>query len=256
MERCQSIDMGLIQYAIMNDIHFPYESPLYYRALSQMQSFPDLRGIILNGDIAEIESVSKHAKGPRSQSILLDELDYLNQKLDELMKLFPGIPICYVCGNHEYRMFRFVRDVAPQLYGMLDAPLLLKFHDRKNFKFVDYTPNQLVKVGLCRDLYARHEPLSGGATHAKGTAEKSVVSIIYGHTHVYQTYTHKKFGPTPYSVTAISNGWLGDINKDCFDYRGSKDNWQEGYMRIDCEENTGEYEWHFQVLNSPRNILR
>lgn len=47
-------------------------------------------------------------------------------------------------------------------------------------------------LGLARDM---HHSLVGtyeAINHAKGTAEKSYVSLIYGHTHVYQSYTHKK----------------------------------------------------------------
>lgn len=138
--------------------------------------------------------------------------------------------------------------MAPQLWGMLTEPKLLKFDERVGWFFHDYGPTQLVKVGLTRDLYCRHEPLAGGQFHAKATAEKSTVSLIYGHTHVFQQYTHKKFGPTPYNVTAISNGWLGDITKDCFNYRGPKDNWQSGFMRVDCDLNTGDYECRFRYL--------
>jgi hypothetical protein len=161
--------------------------------------------------------------------------------------MFGDIPIDYICGNHEYRIYRYIRDVAPQMWGMINMPKLFRFDERKNFRFHDYTPTQLVKVGVTRDMYCRHEPLAGGANHAKGTAEKALVSIIYGHTHVHQTYVHKKFGPTPLSVTAISNGFLGNINVDCFSYRGSKDNWQLGFTRIDCDEK-GNYEARFIYL--------
>ena len=240
--------MSVIQYAILNDVHFPYESKNYYKAITQMQLWPDLRHIYLNGDIAEIESVSTHPKSPRAQKLLLDELDYINQKFDTLQKMFPDIPVEYLCGNHEYRIYRYIRDIAPQMWGMLSEPKLFKFEDRPLWKFHDYTPNQLVKIGVADNLYCRHEPVGSGANHAAATAAKSLVSIIYGHTHVYQIGTHKKFGPDPITVTAISNGWLGDITKDCFDYRGSKDNWQQGFMRIDCDETTGEWEARFQYL--------
>lgn len=131
---------------------------------------------------------------------------------------------------------------------MFNEPKLFKFEDRPGWKFHDYGPTQIVKVGLAENLYCRHEPLVNGQAHARGTAEKSLVSIIYGHTHVRQTFTHKKFGPVPYNVTASSNGWLGDISKACFEYRGSKDNWQNGFTRIDCDEKTGEYEERFIYL--------
>ena len=240
--------MTVVQYAILNDIHFPYEGKHYYKALELMRSWPDLKGIWLNGDIAEIESVSAHPKSPSAQQSLLGELEYINQKFDQLQKMFKDVPVHYLSGNHEFRMYRFLRDCAPQLWGMLNEPKLFRFEERPLWKFYDYGPKQLVKIGKADNLYCRHEPLTGGATHSKGTAEKSLVSLIYGHTHTYQQFTHKKFGPKPLNVTAISNGWLGDITKSCFDYRGSKDNWQSGFMRIDCDEKTGEWEARFQKL--------
>lgn len=213
-----------------------------------MKSWPDLRGIYLNGDIAEIESVSTHPKSPSAQKALLSELDYVNKKFDQLEKMFSGIPIHYICGNHEYRIYRFIRDVAPQMWGMLKLPSIFRFDERKSFKFYDYGPTQLVKIGSAKNLYCRHEPLVGGANHAKGTAEKSIHSIIYGHTHVYQSYTHKKFAEKPFNVTAISNGYLGNISAECFNYRGSKDNWQLGFSRVDVDEKSGDYEVRFISL--------
>ncbi len=239
--------MAIVQYAVLNDIHFPYEGPAYYKALEAMRSWPDLRHIYLNGDILEIESVSAHPKTPSAQRALLTELEYGNQKFDQLQKMFPGVPVDYIAGNHEHRIFRYIRDIAPEMWGLIQCPKLLKF-DERGWKYHEYGPTQLVRIGNATNLYCRHEPLSGGASHAKGTAEKSLHSIIYGHTHVYQTFTHKKFGVVPLSVTAVSNGFLGDIKSDCFHYRGSKDNWQAGFMRIDCDEETGCYELRFHYL--------
>jgi predicted phosphodiesterase len=241
--------MGIIQYAVLNDIHFPYHDRKAYRkALNMMQKWPDLRHIYLNGDIAEIESVSSHPKGPTAQSMLLQELELVNKELDSLAKLFPDLPVTYVCGNHEYRIYRYIRDVAPQMWGLAEAPSLLKFDERPTWKFIDYGPSQWVKCGKTSNLWLRHEPLVGGATHAKGTAEKAYVSVLYGHTHVYQQYTHKKMGPKPFLVTATSCGFLGDIKAPCFNYRGSKDNWVNGFTRVDCDEKSGEYSVQFITL--------
>lgn len=237
-----------MQYAALNDIHFPYEGPAYFKALEKMRHWPDLRHIYLNGDVAEIESVSTHPKTPRAQQNLLEEIVVVNQKLDTLQNRFPDVKVTYIAGNHEHRIYRYIRDMAPQLWGLFDCPKLLKF-DERGWKYVDYGPTQWVKCGMTRDLYLRHEPLAGGAAHAKATAEKAYVSLLYGHTHVYQQYTHKKNGPTPFNVTATSCGWLGDITQGCFDYRGSRDNWQSGFTRIDCDEQTGEYEVRFIFLD-------
>ena len=238
--------MSIEQYAILNDIHFPFESQAYYVAIDEMRKWDNLKAIYLNGDVAEIQSLSRHPKSPKEVQLLIDELDYVNQKFDTLQNLFPGVPVYYIEGNHEYRIYRYLRDVAPSLWGMLSAPNLFKFPERPGWLFFDYGPNQLVKVGKTKDLYARHEPVSSGVNCAKQTAEKYYVSVIFGHTHVYQTYTVKKMGPAPYNVTAWSNGFMGDISNPCFNYRSPKENWQLGYMRIDCESRTGAYECRFR----------
>lgn len=232
--------MSVCQYAVLNDIHYPYESPRYKDALTMISKWPDLRHIYLNGDIAEIESVSAHPKGPGAQRSLQAEMDYVNQKFDELQRMFPGVPATFIEGNHCHRIFRYVRDVAPEMWGLLHTPEMFRFTQRK-WKFVPYGPVQWQKCGEA-NLWLRHEPLSGGANHSKGTAEKSLVNVLYGHTHVFQQYTHKKMGPKNLLVTATSGGWLGDATKACFDYRGSKDNWRLMFTRIDCDVKTGEYE--------------
>lgn len=240
--------MSIVRYAVLNDVHFPYESSKYHVALKRISAWGNLAGIFFNGDIGEFESVSTHPKGPTAATRLRKELDYINGKFDYIQKTFADIPVTLVCGNHSYRIFRYVRDVAPEMWGVVPScPKLLRFDERPGWKFVDYGPSQLVRCGKS-DLWLRHEPLAGGANHAKGTAEKSYVSILYGHTHVYQQYTHKKFGPRPIIVTATSGGWLGDPKHDVFDYRGSKDNWVQGFSEVECDERTGEYELYFRRL--------
>lgn len=233
--------MAIVQYAVLNDIHFPYESPKYKKALSIIESFPDLKHIYLNGDIAEIESVSSHPKTPNSQKSLMAEMDYINSRFDEIEKTFKKVPVTLIEGNHCYRIFRYIRDVCPELWGLLHTPELFKFPKRQ-WKFIPYSPTQWQKCGDS-NLFLRHEPLVGGVNHAKGTAEKATVDVLYGHTHVFQQFTHKKLGPDGGKlVTATSGGWLGDITQRCFDYRGNKDNWREMFTRIDCDEKSGKYE--------------
>jgi predicted phosphodiesterase len=237
--------LAIVTYSVINDVHIPYQAKAYYDAIKLMKTWPNLKHIYLNGDIAEIESVSTHPKTEGAKRLLLDELDCLNSELDALAKTFPDANVTFVEGNHCSRVFRYIRDVAPEMWGLVHLPTLLKFDKRDGWLFVPYGPSQWVKCGKTHDLWIRHEPLGGGMGHAKVTAERSYVSVLYGHTHQYQQHTIKKIGPKPYHVTATSGGWLGDIKQPCFDYRGCKDNWQLGFTRIDCDESTGEYELRF-----------
>lgn len=233
----------MIRYAVLNDVHFPYESQAYYRALKIMQTWSDLKGIILNGDIAEIESVSGHAKHPEGNQFLSREIDYVNDKFDYIEKTFQGVPVAFVEGNHCHRVFRYIRDISPQLWGLVEAPSLFKF-DERGWKFFRYGPSQLVRIANS-DLWVRHEPLGMGQSPAKVTAENSWVDILFGHTHIQQTYVVKKFGPTQKIIRAYSGGWLGDSKHPIFDYRGSKDKWVQGFNMIMIDEKTGEYYYQF-----------
>ncbi len=234
------------QYAVLNDIHFPYENKVAYKkALDIMKALPNLEHIYLNGDIGEIESVSKYTRSPQAANILKNEIDYINNKLMELETMFPNVPVTYIEGNHEHRVHTFILNIAPQFWGMNSIEELFHFDKRPHWKFIPYTNSQWVRCGKTNDLYLRHVPLGTGQNHSKGTAEKIYVSLLYGHTHGYQQYTHKIHGPRPYTVTATSNGWLGDITKDCFNYRGVKDVWVNGFSIVECDEETGKYEIKF-----------
>ena len=134
--------------------------------------------------------------------------------------------------------------MAPALWGLIDIPSMLKIGERPKWNFVGYGPDQLVKCGAS-SLYLRHEPYGKGVGHAKATAESSFVDIAYGHTHTYQTFTHKKIGPVPVYVKAYSLGWLGDKKRSVFDYRGPKDSWVEGITHVECDTESGKYTLDF-----------
>lgn len=235
----------MVRYGILNDIHFPYENRIAYRvAMKILRSIKDLEHIYLNGDILEMQGVSSHPIHPGERASFCSEIQYANKRFDEMQSLFPDVPVTLIEGNHCYRFFRYIRDVAPHMWGLIDCPLILKFDERPKWKFVPYGPTQLVKCGDS-NLYLRHEPLGRGQNHSKQTAEASYIDIGYGHTHTYQTYSHTKFGPTPIMCKAYSLGWLGDKSRHCFDYRGSKDAWVTGFTIVEADPKTGQYSLEF-----------
>lgn len=239
------------RYAILNDVHFPFEDKQRYSVTLNIVKSIGVVGLYLNGDIGEFQGVSSWPLHPTEKNInLCAELQYMNKKFDELQEMFPDVPVTYICGNHENRLFRYIRDLAPHLWGVVPGcPDLLKFPERPYWKFVDYAPDQLVRCGKSK-LYLRHEPLGRGQNHAKATADSSYVDIAYGHTHAYQTSTSRRFGPSPYVVKAYSLGWLGDKSRHVFDYRGPKENWTHGFTIVECDPKTGNYTLEFINLSS------
>jgi len=227
--------MGLALYGILNDIHFPYEDKVAYElALKVLSDQPNLAHIYLNGDVPEFEAVTAHQKYMLAKDYLFEEVEYTNKRLDELQDRFPGTPITWISGNHEYRLERFLERQARELYGCgMDMVTLFNLAGR-GIDWVPYGPRQLVKCGQS-DLYLRHEPLSSSRTHSKITAEGSNVSIAYGHTHTYQEYSVKRLSVESPIITATAVPFLGDIKAKVFNYRGSKDNWQNGFAIVSCD---------------------
>lgn len=236
--------MSLKRYGILNDIHFPYECrPRYSVALKIFRKMR-IDGLYLNGDICEFQAVSNYPTNMAERIDFSKEIAYANKRFDELETLFAGLPVTYLCGNHEHRFYRFVQDLAPQMWGITDTPALLRFPERPGWKFIPYGPSQLVRCGKS-NLYLRHEPLAGGMTATKVTAEGSVVDVATGHTHTYQSYTHKKIGPKPVTNVGYTLGWLGDPQRQVFDYRGPRDKWVRGCTLIECDEASGQYTLEF-----------
>lgn len=248
---------SIVTYVILNDVHFPYEDRSRYKvAINIFKSLNNLAGIYLNGDIGEFQGVSAWPTHPTEKGMgFVKELDYMNKKFDEMQSDFQGIPVTYLCGNHENRFFRYVRDIAPAMWGVIDCPQLLKFPERPHWKFVDYGPSQIERCGKS-NLYLRHEPLGGGGNPAKLTAEKSYIDIATGHVHKYCTYSHKKFGVKPIINTAYCLGYLGDKSRHVFDYRGSKDEWVVGCTVVECEVKTGQYTLEFINLEKIPTFYR
>ncbi len=235
------------RYAILNDIHLPFESKTSYSVALKIMQDVGINHIFLNGDIGEFQGVSSWPSHPSEKMNFCQEVNYINKKFDEMMVLFPDVPVTLICGNHSWRFFRYIRDVAPAMWGLIDCPSLLKFPERPNWKFVDYGPTQLVRAGKA-NLYLRHEPLGMGVNCAKATAEGSWVDIAFGHTHIYQIHTHRKYGPSSLLTKAYSLGWMGDKSRHVFDYRGAKDRWVNGFTIVECDTTDGSYTLEFIVL--------
>lgn len=233
------------EYVIFNDAHWPYESSLYDTALDFLETRPLLKSIYLNGDLLEVESLTSHPRHPLGIKFFKDEIDYGNARFDELEVRFQGVPVHLNEGNHCYRFFRYLRDKAPELFGLkgMSIPEQFEFKKRKDYSFLEYSPTQLKRCGKS-NLYLRHEPIGSGSGHAKTTAERSIIDIAYGHTHVYQEYTDKKFGPIPLINTATSLGWIGDSREEIFGYRPAKEHWCELFTLVQCEVKTGAYTKH------------
>jgi len=166
-----------VKTLIISDVHAPHhDERAYDAAYSAWTAFsPDT--IVILGDFADCESLSAHQpEGPRRFCRIEKELLGVNELLDGLDELGADRKI-YVCGNHEFRLPRYLALVAPELSGAVSLRRLLHLK-RRGWEWVDYRRS----VSLDGVTYTHDVQKSGRYAHVTA-AERNFAAIATGHTH-------------------------------------------------------------------------
>ena len=201
--------------------------------------------VILLGDFADFYTISSHPRdlGFSIQNFLINEVDCVKKRLDEIDKFF-DCKKTFIEGNHEYRLARYIRDRAPQLFGYLDCPYLFDMDKRPNWTWVPYSPSQAYRV-LGSNLYARHEPIG---PNAKTTAQKAMANVIHGHTHRRESSQVVALDGKNY--IAHSGGWLGNKNAKSMQYVKNHHQWTLGFDIVYvCEKTKRFYITPVQIMD-------
>lgn len=240
--------MAIENYLIINDVHVPFHCKKSFSIFKKILKDHPPNRLYLNGDIPEFESVSRHTKRPNHIRFLIEEIAETNRYLDDIQKIYKG-PITWLYGNHEYRLDRYLVNMAPMLIGSVTCNDAFKIHQRSKFNSISYMPRQLIRCGKS-NLYLRHEPVGGGINHAKSTSEKSDFDVAYGHCHTIQSFTTKRLGG--FRKRSYALPCMLDWDNENFDYRGPKDNWTKGFTHVQAETKTGHY--HLQCVETVDNM--
>lgn len=226
---------------IIPDCHIGHEDKRAYNLMLKVAKKIKIDEIVILGDYADFFAVNSHGSHPQVLPMIIDEVDAVKKRLDELDKLFPKAKKIYIEGNHEHRIERFLLNNAPALFGVTSTEHLLDINRRPNWKFVKYGPNQSYKI-LGSKLKARHEPLGSSA---KATASKALTSLVYGHIHRIEE-SHV-VGLDGTNHVCFSVGWLGDKSADkIFGYVKSHHQWQLGFGLVYVNEKT-KYFYHDKI---------
>ena len=111
----------------------------------------------------------------------------------------------YVCGNHEDRLERYLKDKAPELLAFVDIPRLLGLAER-GWEYVPYrSSTTLGKVHITHDVG------SAGRYNVWKALDTFQASAVTGHTHRLG-YVVEGNARGRRQVLA-QFGWLGDISK-------------------------------------------
>lgn len=213
---------------VVPDTHVPFHDVRAWketlRSIRQIQPW----GVVIIGDFADFYSVSSHSRNPQRKHELHREVKAVNAELDRLAAAYSG-PVCFVEGNHEDRLRRYLWDKAPELFGLVDIPELFKLPQR-GWKHVPY--RQSLKVGK---VTFKHDY---GGKAGKYAAEQSLEAfggnLVIGHTHRGKVTYIGEGRPDGDPHFCLNVGWLGDLEQmDYVDPDKVRRDWQTGFGRVD-----------------------
>lgn len=240
-------------YFVTGCVHAPWHNKKMFNAIYNyiIKEGVELSGVILDGDIVDLHSLSRHDVGNIPlEGVTLDwEYREANKFLDEIDDLMSGINVVsnpdkiFIYGNHEDRYNRTVNMIDISKYGkaLLSPSDGLKLADR-GYSILDDWRSGHVKFG--NKLEINHGEFVNVHT-AKKTIDTYRKSVLYFHTHRFQIYTEGLVG-------GWNMGWGGDINADVFNYatRAMKSSWMNGAALVTLDKDGYYYVQPLLYLNN------
>ena len=234
---------GVKRLGICNDIHLPYHDKFAVQACFAEFKKRGVDGIYLNGDIMDLEDVSRFEKMPDGR-YLRDEIEVGRSFVKSLRKLFPNIPIYWKDGNHEKRLESYVSSKAPELvklFGMdIPTQLELSYHD-----IIHVPEHKVARFGKLWIAHGHELGLKSGTVNiARQVRMRVGVNVIFGHWHKQQVDTSRNLADEVHGAWAL--GCLAYLKPR---YTGVLNQWTQGAATVDLNED-GSFQVHpFQIVD-------
>jgi len=103
---------------LIGDLHSPFHDKRAIQVTYHHAKKEKVDAVFINGDLIDFHVLSFHEKDPDRRIPLSEELEITREILTNMRKVFRGIPIYYIPGNHERRMERYLANKAADLLGV------------------------------------------------------------------------------------------------------------------------------------------
>ena len=234
-------------YFITGCAHAPWHNKgMYESVLNYLSKEVELQGLILAGDIVDLNSLSSHDKGKKPLKGVT--LDWEYEEANLLMNDFDGLDVVskdYIFGNHEDRYSRYMSDINNSKLGksLMSPEVGLKLRER-GYNFYRDWKNDCISLGNHLDV--THGEFINVHT-AKKTIDTYRKSTLYFHTHRFQIYIEGLVG-------GFNMGLGADIDADIFGYatRAMKKSWFNSACVVNLDK---EGFYHVQPLMYINNKL-
>ena len=227
-------DKGVVKRAIVTpDKHFPLHDvdaiSVVKKAIEIVK--PDI--YIDLGDTGEWAYFSTHYWRGRSAKPMEDLIPLLDSDVNEVNAGMDWIDESldkvdckerhFIQGNHEVWLDKFVERYPYLSHYMTEKVLRLK---ERGYKYHPYNRKKILRIGK---LHFTHGKFTT-KYHAHKHLDHYGKSVMYGHTHDLQRYTHTNLDGTR---SSWSLGCLKDIETDEDWLRGVLTNWNHAFAIVD-----------------------
>ena len=200
---------------ISSDHHYwPDLVPLAHRALLKVIGIVKPRGKILNGDVFDGGSISRHPPlGWSERPTAVQELQACQERVGEIEQALPrGCFREWVVGNHDERFDKTLAAQIPQFAGLQGTRLQDHFHGWVMQRSLWINRISETPV-LCLHNYAN------GIHAGYNNAMKAGVTIVTGHTHALECKPYNDMRGRRYG---IQTGTVADLDGPQFEYQGNR----------------------------------
>lgn len=213
--------MKLEPVLFVPDAHHPFADMQAWRLLLKVGRVLKPKHLVVLGDIADFYAVSSHSKDPGRRAALIEEVAYVNARLDELDRLGAKNKLM-VEGNHCDRLGRYLADKAPELFGLVSTQDLLRLRER-GYAFAPY--KHALRLGK---LWITHDVGTAGRYATYKALDTFQHSSITAHTHrLSYVVEGNATGEQKLSATF---GWLGSADQISYMHRFNVlKNWALGF---------------------------
>lgn len=191
----------LKKIAFLPDAHRPYHNKKSWDLFLNAMDWwgPDV--LVCLGDLADCYKLSSFSKDPRRTLTFDEEVDDVREAVMELEQL--ASELIFVEGNHEHRIQRYLRDKAPELFGLISTRELFGL---EAWVFVPYKDS--TRLGK---LWITHDCGTAGRYSAFRTADTFQHPVVTAHTHrlIYLV----EGNATGEYFPSVQFGWLGDVEQ-------------------------------------------
>lgn len=215
-----SLDVPNGSVIIGSDLHaWPGELPTAFRAMLKLTKDLKPRAVIMNGDVIDGASISRHPPlGWEKRPTLIDELEAAQHALMKLEQAAGrGTPLYWPAGNHDSRFSTRLAVVAPEFAKVHGTKLKDHFGER-------WQP--CWSVWINNDVVVKHRA-RGGIHASYNSTLHGGTSLVHGHLHSLKVTPFSDYRGRRYGVDC---GMLAENYGPQFGYlEDGTRNWTSGF---------------------------